>query len=143
LASEDISQEHGCTFTQGYWKTHGPLGCQTGNNTNEWPQSVQDNGLTLGNVAYTQDQLCSIFNTPAQGNCLIALAHQLIAAKINIANGADATDIQASVDAADALIGNLVVPSVGNGSLPPSATDTLINALTDYNEGETGPGHCP
>src|SRR5436190_15364847 len=49
----------------GYWKTHGPVGCQTGNNTNVWPQSVQDNDLTLGGCTYTQDQLCSIFN--AQG----------------------------------------------------------------------------
>jgi hypothetical protein len=132
----------GCTFTQGYWKTHGPDLCRTGNNSNAWPVSVQANGLQLGTVSYTADELCSIFNTPAGGNGLLALAHQLIAAKLNIANGADPSAIQTVVSDADALIGNLVVPPIGSGFLAPSATDTLVNALGDYNEGTTGPGHC-
>src|SRR5262249_55866514 len=72
-----------CTFTQGYWKTHGPI--PTGNNTNVWPV----NNLTLGTVNYTDLQLLSILNEQANGNGLISLAHQLIAAKLNIANGAD------------------------------------------------------
>jgi len=128
----------GCTLTQGYWKTHGPVGCATGNNTNTWTVT----SLTLGTVSYTDLELCSIFNAPASGNGLIALAHQLIAAKLNIANGADGSAIQASIDAADALIGGLVVPPVGAGSLPNSTTSPLTAALTSYNEGATGPGHC-
>jgi hypothetical protein len=132
----------GCTFTQGYWKTHGPDACRTGNNSNEWPASVQANGLTLGSTAYTADQLCSILNTPASGNGLLSLAHQLIAAKLNIANGADPSAIQSEINDADALIGALVVPPVGGGFLAPGATSTLVQALTAYNEGVTGPGHC-
>jgi hypothetical protein len=132
----------GCTFTQGYWKTHGPDACRTGNNANEWPASVQANGLTLGTVSYTADELCSVFNTPAGGNGLLTLAHQLIAAKINIANGADPSAIQSAIDSADALIGALVVPPVGSGLLAPGVTATLTGELTDYNEGTTGPGHC-
>ena len=73
---------------------------------------------------------------------MISLAHQLIAAKLNIANGADATAIQSSINAADALIGNLVIPPVGSGFLAQSATSTLVTALTNYNEGATDPGHC-
>jgi len=126
----------GCTYTQGFWKTHGPI--PTGNNTNQWPV----NNLTLGTVNYTDLQLQSIFDTPAGGNGLIALTHQLIAAKLNIANGSDPTDIAASIAAADALIGGLVIPPVGGGSLSPAATSALITALTNYNEGATGPGHC-
>lgn len=125
-----------CTFTQGYWKTHGPI--PSGNNTNVWPVV----SMTLGTVLYTDFQMQSIFDTPATGNGLIALAHQLMAAKLNIANGADASAIQASIDAADALIGALVVPPVGSGFLAPSAASALITALTNYNEGATGPGHC-
>jgi hypothetical protein len=131
-------REEGCTLTQGYWKTHGPEGCVTGNNTNDWPVT----SLTLGTVYYTDLQLCSILNTPAGGNGLIALAHQLIATKFNVANGADDTDVAASIAAADALIGSLVVPPVGSGSLAPSATSALVTALANYNEGATGPGHC-
>jgi len=139
----------GCTYTQRYWKTHGPAGCATGNNTNQWFDKITDpanpvqiTGLTLGTVSYTDLQLCSILNTPAGGNGLISPAHQLIAAKLNIANGADATAIQSSINAADALIGNLVIPPVGSGFLAQSATSTLVTALTNYNEGANDPGHC-
>ncbi len=127
-----------CTFTQGYWKTHGPDGCRTGNNEDEWPVA----SLTLGTVAYTDLELCTILNRPAQGNGLIALAHQLIAAKLNVANGADPTDVATAITDADALIGGLVVPPVGAGWLHPSTTSTLTTALANYNEGGTGPGHC-
>jgi hypothetical protein len=132
------SDEGGCTYTQGYWKTHGPTGCNPSSGANTWTVS----SLMLGTVTYTDVELCSIFNTPAAGNGLIALAHQLIAAKLNIANGADGTDAAASIAAADALIGGLVIPPVGAGSLAPAATSALITALTNYNEGATGPGHC-
>ena len=128
--------DEGCTLTQGYWKTHGPI--PTGNNTNEWPVT----SLTLGTVTYTDLQLQSIFDTPAGGNGLIALAHQLIAAKLNIANGSDNSAIASAIVAADALIGNLVVPPVGSGSLAPSQTSALNSTLTSYNEGAIGPGHC-
>ncbi len=128
--------EGGCTYTQGYWKTHGPS--PTGNNTNVWAVT----SLYLGTVSYTDTQLQSIFDTPAGGNGLIALAHQLIAAKLNIASGSDGTAIQSSIDAADALIGGLVIPPVGTDYLDPSVTSSLVAALTAYNEGTTGPGHC-
>src|SRR5678815_3090529 len=132
------SDEGGCTFTQGYWKTHGPTGCNPSSGANTWTVS----SLMLGTVTYTDVELCSIFNTPAAGLSLIHISHQLIAAKLNIANGADGTDAAASIAAADALIGGLVIPPVGAGSLAPAATSALITALTNYNEGATGPGHC-
>jgi hypothetical protein len=125
-----------CTLTQGYWKTHGPI--PTGNNSNEWPA----NELTLGSVLYTDLQLQSIFDTPAGGNALVALAHQLIAAKLNVANGADDSAIAGAIASADALIGGLVVPPVGAGSLPNSATSALTGTLGSFNEGLIGPGHC-
>jgi hypothetical protein len=127
----------GCTFTQGYWKTHGPI--PTGNNSNEWPVA----GLTLGSVAYTDLELQSIFDTPGGGNGLVALAHQLIAAKLNIANGADGSSITGAIATADALIGSLVVPPVGTGFLAPKNTSYLTDALAGFNEGASGPGHCP
>ncbi|HEY3037527.1 MAG TPA: hypothetical protein VGJ66_02265 [Pyrinomonadaceae bacterium] len=129
----------GCTFTQGYWKTHGPSTCFTGNNTDQWPVT----SLTLGTVNYTDVELCSILQTPSGGNGLIALAHQLIAAKLNIANGADSSAIAGTIASADALIGGLVVPPVGSGYLSPSSTSSLTTALDNYNTGGTGPGHCP
>jgi hypothetical protein len=133
----------GCTLTQGYWSTHGAAGKaggkdELGNYIDHWPVT----SLTLGTTTYTEAQLQAIFDKPAGGNGLIALAHQLIAAKLNIADGADPSSIQSSIDAADAMIGSLVVPPIGLGSLAPSATSALVGALDAYNNGVTGPGHC-
>jgi hypothetical protein len=121
-------QGSNCTFTQGYWKNH----------PGAWPVST----LTLGTVSYTQAQLLQIFDQPAQGNGLISLAHQLIAAKLNIAAGASGTAVASTIAAADAQIGGLVVPPIGTGTLPPSATDPKTQTLDDYNNGLSGPGHC-
>lgn len=130
----------GCTYTQGYWKTHGPAGCVKGGNTNEWPV---DN-LDLGNVNYTASQLCSIFRASAGGNGLISLAHQLIAAELNVANGAALpTEASDAIDAANDLIGDLVVPPVGSGFLSPDITSALTAVLAAYNEGLiAGAVHC-
>jgi hypothetical protein len=97
----------------------------------------------LGTINYTQVQLLQIFNQPAAGNGLVALAHQSIAAKLNIANGANPSGIQSAVTGAGALIGTLIVPPIGNGFLSTGTTSTLTNALENYNLGVTGPGHCP
>jgi hypothetical protein len=127
-----------CTYTQGYWRAHGSGACAEGNNQNVWPVT----SLILGTTAYDATELCSIFQTPAKGNGLIALAHQLIAAKLNIANSADPSAIQATINAADTLIDGSVIPPIGSGFLAPGDTSTLVEVLTQYNEGTTGPGHC-
>ncbi|HEV2105635.1 MAG TPA: hypothetical protein VGU27_07870 [Candidatus Eisenbacteria bacterium] len=118
-----------CTFTQGFWKNH----------PNNWPVA----SLTLGTVSYTKTQLLSILNQPAGGNGLLILAHQLIAAKLNIANGASVpAGVATAISNADAMIGNLVCPPVGSGFLSPSSVNSDANTLDDYNNGITGPGHC-
>jgi hypothetical protein len=140
VCSTDPCPSASCTFTQGYWKTHGPGDCVTGNNTNQWPLS----GMTLGTVSYTDVQLCQIFNTPAGGNGLISLAHQLIAAKLNLASGASCSVVTSTIAAADLLIGSRVVPPVGSGSLAPSSTSTLTMDLDAFNNGVLAgcPLHC-
>jgi hypothetical protein len=118
-----------CTYTQGYWKTH--------------PEAWVINAMTLGTVAYDQGDLLAIFGTPTGGNGLISLAHQLIAAKLNIANGADGSALGTAIADADALIGALVVPPLGTGYLAPATTSALTTTLDNFNQGVTGPGHCP
>jgi hypothetical protein len=108
----------GCVYGQGYWKNH--------------PAQWSVTQLQLGNVTYNQQQLLSILNQPVRGNGLIQLAHQEIAAKLNIANGADGSCIQQTLAAVDALIGDLVVPPVGKGFLLPTPYE---RTLDQYNQG--------
>jgi hypothetical protein len=131
----------GCTYTQGYWKNHNPTVCLTDPESPlciEWPVT----SLTLGTVAYDVGQLLSILNTSASGNGLISLAHQLIAAKLNIANGADGSSVAADIASADAVIGGQVVPPVGSGYLAPGDTSGLVTTLTAFNEGTLTVPHC-
>lgn len=128
LTANTTAEGQNCTFTIGFWKNH----------PEAWPVTT----LMLGTVSYNQTDLLSILNEPVNGNGLISLAHQLIAAKLNIDQGADPTAVSSTITAADALIGGLVVPPVGSGFLSPSSTSSLTQTLDDYNNGIIGPGHC-
>lgn len=119
---------NGCTYTQGYWKNH----------EEAWPV---DN-LTLGSENYIISELLQILDEPVQGNGLVSLAHQLIAAKLNIANGADPTPIADAVASSDALIGALIIPPIGAGYLSPANTSNLVTLLDAYNNGLLGVPHC-
>jgi hypothetical protein len=125
-------QAGGCVFTQGYWKNHPAT----------WPVF----SLSLGNPghAYTKQELLDIFQTPAAGNGLISMAHQLIAAKLNIANGADPSPIGPTVLATDNLIGTKIVPPTSGSSdyIAPSQTSGYTDTLDNYNNGKTAVPHC-
>ena len=122
--------------------------------------------LPLGGVPYNKPQTQSILTkvsgisepdrpVPVQGGnepsealvdpsaTLIALAHQLIAAKLNQANGATVPAIVlTAIQDADALIGLRVVPPVGTDALAPGVNIYMIQTLGDYNNGLIGPGMC-
>jgi hypothetical protein len=118
----------GCVFGHGFWKNH----------PDQWPVTQ----LQLGNVTYNQQQLLSILQQPVRGNGLVLLAREEITAKLNIANGADGSCIQQTLADADALIGDLVVPPVGNGFLSPQDVSALVDTLGQYNEGELCAPEC-
>ncbi|TGE27370.1 hypothetical protein [Hymenobacter metallicola] len=113
-----------CNYTQGYWKNH----------PESWPVS----SLTIGTAnplkSYTKAQLLDVLKTPVKGNGLIALAHQLIAAKLNVALDNDPA-IQTTIAQADALIGNR---SLFGGTLTTAQTSALVTALDAYNNSN----HC-
>src|SRR5262245_6492174 len=79
-----------CTFSQGYWKTHPKV----------WPVR----SLTLGGTTYSQSQLLAILNAPTKKDVTYILATQLIAAKLNIANGADGSAVAQTIVSADAFL---------------------------------------
>lgn len=127
LSARPVLAQNGCAvFTQGFWKTH----------PEAWPVAE----LKLGSVDYSKEELLSILRRPVRGNGLVALAHQLIAAKLNVALNEGAgystpLEVADAITAADALIGTLVIPPKGQGWLPPSATSDLVMRLDEYNEG--------
>ena len=117
-----------CVFLQGFWKNH----------PEAWPVTE----LQLGNVTYNQQELLSILRQPVRGNGLVLLAHQLITAKLNIANGADGSCIHQTLADAGSLIGDLVVPPVGNGYLQPRDVAGIAGVLGSYNEGNLCAPSC-
>jgi hypothetical protein len=123
--------------TQGFWKTHGPGACHSGNNANVWPAGCFP--MMLGTVAYSQAQICSILLQNPAGNGLVSLAHQLITAILNGCNGSTYPPaVAATIAAAHAQIGGLVVPPVGAGFLSPGSTSSKTETLDDYNNGLLG-----
>jgi hypothetical protein len=119
-----------CTVSWGFWRNH----------LESWSRV---SSIQLGAVTYSRAQILAILGEPARGNGLVSLAHQLIAAKLNLMLGAlPPAVIATSVPQADALIGSSVVPPVGDGWLSPEGTVELVDTFDLFNTGVLGPGHC-
>jgi hypothetical protein len=116
-----------CTYTQGYWKNH----------PEAWPVST----LTLGNESYSQEELLEILNTAPRGDATIILAHQLIAAKLNLASGVSDEGLGATITYADLWLTEHPVGS--NPRWSERVVGILLaDTLDEYNNGLLGPNHC-
>jgi hypothetical protein len=118
-----------CTYTQGYWKNHGKA----------WPASYSPDADFYSSGKSWMEVLLT---PPAKGNAYYILAHQYIAAKLNVANGAvpPTAVAQAIADAEAWFTGRPTNPA-------PTGSDRttalyLAGILAAFNEGTTGPGHC-
>ena len=116
-----------CPQPQGDWK-----------NKPDWP--VEE--LLLGTQPYSQAELVDILNLPVgrgmNADASLILAKQLIAAKLNIANGVVASEeIQDSVDSADELIGSNTIPmNVGPRTASGKQMTNVAGYLDSFNKGE-------
>lgn len=130
----------GCTLTQGYWKTHSTSGpaAHPDDTWNLLP-NAQHTTFYLSGMSWLQ-----VFRTSPQGNAYYTLAHQFMAATLNVMNGASAPQA-----VADALAGATVfftnnVPVPASGKYKGKSAAELIawaGLLDAYNNG-AGPGHC-
>jgi hypothetical protein len=127
----------GCTFTWGYWKTHGPAGCSPGNQINDWDVS----SLTIGSLSLDQTALCGILNDNPKAcgkgggaNAVLLLEHQLIAAMLNVANGAFTCSFanQAITDA-NGLLAGREFDCVGTASVLGQQMIAVQGLLAAYN----------
>lgn len=127
----------GCTLTQGYWKTHSAAG----------PAPYDDNWRAIGAAEHNtlffgsgQTWLQVFGNSPA-GNAYYILAHQYMAAELNVLNGASApTAVQDALTASRTLFSSVTGTSLTKAQ--ESEAKSLADVLTSFNEGGSGPGHC-
>lgn len=121
----------GCTLTQGFWKNH----------PDAWPVS----SLSIAGITYSVAELIELLETAPKGDASLILAHQLIAAMVNVANGAPEPP---EVDEALTLLaanadtdGRLPFGFQPGSALHQQATD-LADELADFNEGVAGTASC-
>jgi hypothetical protein len=130
----------GCTLTQGYWKTH---------NESFWGGApADDNWLNVGPDAEQTEfdakgfSWFDAFWTPVKGSAWYQLAHQWMAAELNVLNGATApANVQTALaDGWDWLLANEPGAKLkGNAA---SDAKGWASTLGSFNEGLIGPGHC-
>jgi hypothetical protein len=126
----------GCTLTQGYWKTHSKYGRAPYDDT--WDTYMGGETLFL----YGQNWYTVFWTPPRGGDPYYILAHQYMAAKLNILNGASSTPevMNALNDAWTWLQSN--EPGVKLRKFLRYWPLHLAFILSQYNEGLIGPGHC-
>ncbi|HXV34733.1 MAG TPA: hypothetical protein VD769_12040 [Gaiellaceae bacterium] len=127
----------GCTLTQGYWKTHSKYGPAPYDST--WALIGEDTTFFLSGKTWYQ----AINTSSAGGNAYYILAHQYIAARLNLLDGDASTPaVNAALASATAFFNTYTPTSVLSSSVRAAAIG-WAGTLADYNEGDIGPGHCP
>jgi hypothetical protein len=138
--------QEGCTLTIGFWKTHAGFGPQANVVSQYLP-------IWLGTMGGAQsinvsDSLIAynILNRNVYGdnsNGITKLYAQLLGTKLNIAAGADGSDVAAFIALADAFLATHYYTSWNSLD---NATKKLVlgwmSEFDDYNNGLIGPGHC-
>ncbi len=111
-------------YSEGYWKNH----------PNSWPV----NTLTVGGRSYSINELIKILEThPKKGDATYILAHQLIAAKLNVAIGCPPPIVNGTnlIEKADELLREYPLGSRPSKNVKTAMT-TLAEKLDDYNNGK-------
>lgn len=127
----------GCTLTQGYWKTHSSHGPATP------PDAIW---ATVGGPDATfyfsgKSWFDLFWTAPKGGNSYIQLAHQYMAAVLNVNNGA--LPAPAELALATAFFNNAAnTPSTTYTKAQQATQRAWASALDAFNQGTTGPGHC-
>jgi len=120
-----------CTYTMYYW-------------TYYWrshPEAFSIEDITIGDLSYTKPEAIAMLKIKAQDEAT-ALLQQFFTALFNTLNGADSSAIaEPLVEAKEWLS----LHSSGDDLTDSDRqkAQRLIQTLVDYNNGVTGPGHCP
>lgn len=133
-----------CTYTQGYWKTHVNYAAkpQFAKKRDAAWDLIDGAGTANENATFflSGQSYITVMWTPPKGNPYYNLAHQYIAAKLNVLDGASSAAIAADLQQAEAWF-SAYGPNNGFWKKNAGAI-TLAGKLASYNEGAIGPGHC-
>ena len=143
----------GCSLTIGYWKTHAGFGPQADVVSPLLPQylGTQLFGFPVGKSIKVDNtaeavQFLSFYgsnNDFNASNGINKLYAQLLAAKLNIANGADGSILAPTISAADSfLTTNDPLNWSGLSRAQKNQVLVWVTTLDYYNNGLIGPGHC-
>jgi hypothetical protein len=125
----------GCTYTQGYWKTHSKYG--PAKRDSNWNCVGEDTAFFNSGSTWYQ----VLNSTPAGGNAYYILAKQYIAAKLNQCKGADTSVISSDLTTAQNLLSTYTPTSTLSAAVRQQFLNTATK-LDNYNKGIIGPGHC-
>lgn len=117
-----VETDLGCTYQQSFWSNS-----IQGELLLRFLMQPPDT-MIAGLNKYKLSEVNRILDEPVASNALLTLSHQLITAKINIMNGANANAIAATVANADAAIGALALPPFSTNYID-SSTKPGINFL--------------
>jgi hypothetical protein len=133
----------GCTRTQGYWKTH--AGENNKKRDATWDLIGEDKEYTTFFLS-KQTYYDVMHTNPSGGNAYYILAHQYIAAHLNVLSGASIPDdVLAAWNEATNLFDQYTPEEIGELEGEDVTRQQFIDIaelLDDYNNGVIGPGHC-
>ena len=140
----NVHCETGCTLTQGYWKTHSKYGPAAKPDAT-W--SLLPGGAGPDTVFFLSGaSWYQVFWTAPAGNAYYNLAHQYMAARLNVLDGASApSSVTDAITAATALFNAYTPAQIGAMDSKNAVRKQFIalaGTLGSYNEGLIGPGHC-
>lgn len=128
----------GCTYTQGYWKTH--------SNKNDSKYDATWDLLPQGrNTAFFRSgqTYFEVTDSNVKGNPYYSLGQQYIAAELNMRSGASIPDAElAAFQQATALFQQYKPGQVKDDKTLQAQFKALNTLLDAYNNGVSGPGHC-
>lgn len=136
----------GCTYSKGYWKNHAGFGPQADVVTPLLPLWLGDDGGDKSMAVTDAQTAVDVLQQKTYGdpsNGITKLYAQLLAAKLNIENGASMVDIADVVSDADAFLA--MHDWMDWGNLDMTQKHKVLgwkDKLDDYNNGIIGPGYC-
>ena len=131
----------GCTLTQGYWKTHSSYG-PAAHPDDTW--DLLSDGPDTPFFDSTRTWYQVFWTSPKGGNAWLILAHQYMAAQLNLLNGSGTvTGLASALSQAEAILDAWDTQMKIPKNSPDRATAiTLAGFLASYNEGFEGVPHC-